>query len=74
MKSDQFFKIYKRFDNKRKRTHTAVNEKRKTEKKSTLYFITGLFYKAPKPTCSPFLLFVIRMTQKISKGEIGKGK
>ena len=42
MKSYQFFKIYKRFyKKKKKKTHTAVNKKRKTEKSWNL-----LFYKA----------------------------
>ena len=41
MKSYQFFKIYKRFYKKKKKTHTAVNKKRKTEKSWNL-----LFYKA----------------------------
>ena len=46
MKSFQFSKIYKRFDEKReKNAHTAVNEKRKTDKSCTLFY-NWLFYKA----------------------------
>ena len=46
MKSYQFSKIYKRFDKERKKTtHAGVNEKRKTEKKWTLFY-NRLFYEA----------------------------
>ena len=39
MKPYQFFKIWKPFDKEReKNTHAAVNEKRKTEKRWTLFY------------------------------------
>ena len=56
-----------------------VNEKRKTEKICT-FFYNRLFYKPFKMIIiffisqAQFLLFEIRMTQEILKGEIGGGK
>ena len=45
MKSYQFFKIYKRLYKKREENaHTAVNEKKTTEKSWTLFY-NRLFYK-----------------------------
>ena len=56
MKSNQFFKIYKRFDKERKKnTGTAVSEKRKTEKKWNLFY-NRLFFKAFKNN-NHFFLF-----------------
>ena len=92
MKSYQFFKIYKRFYKKReKNSHTAVNEKKKTEKSLNLFYLTGYFMKKiainhfffNRYFCSQdffyfassftaqFLFFDVKMTQEISKGEIG---
>ena len=101
MKSFQFFKIYKHFYEKRKKTekssHTAVNEKRKTKQSWNLLYLTGYFMKPLKMAinhfffnksfCSQdfffhfassftaqFLFFDVRMTQEISKVEIGNDK
>ena len=52
--------------NRKKNTYEVVNEKRKTQKGYTC-FMTGSF-------TAKYLLFDIRMTQEISKGEVGKGK
>ena len=85
MKSYQFFKICKRFDKERENTDAAVNEKKKTEK-SWILFYNRLFYKSfnvkiiqsfvcfGTSFAAKFLLFDIRMTQEISKGEVGNGK
>ena len=55
MKSYQFFKIYKRFYKKReKNNHTAVNEKRKSEKNWNLFYLTGYFVKPLKMTINHF--------------------
>ena len=51
----QFFKIYKRFE-RRKITHKAVNEKRKTEKSWT-FFITSCFIKPFKMVINIFFYF-----------------
>ena len=49
MKSYQFFKIYKSFYKKReKNSHTAINEKRKTEKSWNFFYLTGYFMKPLK--------------------------
>ena len=94
MKSYQFFKIYKRFIRKRKNSHTAENEKRKTEK--IFFYLTGYFMKLLKMAINhfffsssfyskdffyfaslftaQFLIFNVRITQEISKGEIGNDK
>ena len=97
MKSSQFFKFYIRFYKKKeKNTHKAVNEKRKTEKSWTFFYLTGYFMKPLKMAINHFffnrsfcsqdifyftssfteqlLFFDVRMTQEISKGEIGNNK
>ena len=71
------------FDKERENTHTAVNEKRKTETSWTLFYnrlfckallkINHLFYLASSFTVQVWF-FDIRMTQKISKGGIVNGK
>ena len=81
MKSYQFFKICKHFDEEReKNTYAAVNEKRKVGKSWTL-FITGYFIKFFNMIIhhffvsqSNFCSFDIRMTQEVSKWEVEKGK
>ena len=79
MKSYRFFKICKRFDKEREKT---VNEKRKTDNILTLFYnrllksfnmIINLFFFTSS-FAAQFLLFDIRLTQEISKGEIGNGK
>ena len=76
MKSHQLFKIYKRFDKEReKNTHTVANGERKTEKSWTLFY-KRLFYKFyfASSILAQLSLFVIRVTQEISKLEIGNSK
>ena len=73
---------------KEKNTHTAVNEKGKTEKSWTLFY-KKLFYKIiqndnnlsydlffhfASSFAAQVLLFEIRMTQEISEGESGNSK
>ena len=72
MKSCQFFKIYKRFYKKReKNNHTTVIEKRKTEKRWNLFYLTGYFTKPLKmainhfffnrPFCSQFYFLFCKL-------------
>ena len=81
---------------KRKNSHTAAKEKRKTEKSWNLFHLTGYFMKPLKMAINHFssigifvhktffyfaslfiaqlLFFDVRMTQEISKEEIGNNK
>ena len=55
MKSYQFFKIYKCVYKKREKTVIQrVNEKRKTEKSCTLFYLTGYSVKPLKITINHF--------------------
>ena len=97
MKSYQFLKIYKCVcKNSEKTVIQRVNEKRKTEKSCTLFYLTGYFMKPLKMTINhfffnrsfssqdffyfassftaQFLVFDVKMTQEISKGEIGNNE
>ena len=82
MKSFQFFKICKRFDKKREKTLIQQSMRKEKLRKAVLCSVTDCFTKPFKRIinhffyfeCSftvQFLLFEIRMTQEISKGEIG---
>ena len=83
MEPYQFFKIYKRFDKERKKLIQQSMRKKKL-RKNGLYFVTGCFIRPFKiiiiffyfgsSFAAQFSLFVIKMTQEISKGEIGNGK
>ena len=80
MKSYQFFKICKHLDEEREKT-LMQQSMRKKLRKVQLCFITGWFiYDNLSSFCfassfaAQFLLFEIRMTQEISKGEVGNGK
>ena len=85
MKSYQFFKICKRFDKEREKTLMQQSIKKEKLRKVGLCFITGCFIKSfnmiinhffcfASSFAAQFLLFDIRMTQEISKGEVGNGK
>ena len=85
MKSYQFFKIYKRFAKGKRKTLIQQSVRRENLRKVGLCFITGCFIKPFKIIITDFfyftssftaqvLLFAIRKTQEISKGEIGNDK
>ena len=88
MKSFQFSKIYKRFDEKREKTLIQQSMRKEKQRKVVLCSITDCFTKPFKRiinlllfffhfSCSyaaQFLLFEIRMRQETSKGEIGNDK
>ena len=78
MKSYQFVKIYKRFDNERRK---LIQQSMRREKlKKIDFFITGCFIKSFKKLiiffyftssfAAQFSHFAIRMTQEISKGKL----
>ena len=55
MKSCQFFKIYKRAYKKREKTVIErINEKRKTDKSCTLFYLTDYFIKPLKMSIKHF--------------------
>ena len=70
-------------ERKEKNTHTAVNEKRETDKCSTLFY-NRLFYNAfynynhfcyfASSFVAQFLIFDIRVTQELRKSEIRNSK
>ena len=72
MKSYQFFKTYKCFDNKRERTLIQQSLRKLKNEQAGLCFITGCFIISQAHP--QFLLFIIRMMQEISNREIGRGK
>ena len=85
MKSYQFFKICKRFGKEREKTLMQQSVRKEKLRKATLCFITGCFIKFfniiinhffcfTSSFPAQFLLFDIRMTQEVSKGEAGNGK
>ena len=86
MKSYQFFKICKRFDKEREKTLMQQSMRKEKLRKVGLCFITGCFIKSVNMIINRvflfhklstfaghFLLFDIRMTPEISKGEVGNG-
>ena len=84
MKSYQIFKISKRFDKEREKTLMQQSMRKERLRKVGLCFITGCFMKSFNMIINnfffassftvQFLLFDIRMTQEISKGEVGNDK
>ena len=85
MKSYQFFKICKRFGKEREKTLMQQSVRKEKLRKAALCFITGCFIKFfnmiinhffcfTSSFPAQFLLFDIRMTQEVSKGEAGNGK
>ena len=83
MKSYQFFKTYKCFDNEKTETQqkallektekTPIQQSMRKIKKliSWTLFYNRLFYYFASAFAAQFSLFIIRMMQEISKGEIG---
>ena len=87
MKSYQFLKICKRFDKEREKTLMQQSMRKEKLRKVGLCFITDCFIKSfdmiinhffffcfGSSFAAQFLLFDIRITQEISKGEVGNGK
>ena len=85
MKSYQFFKICEGFDKEREKKLMQQSMRKEKLKKSGLCFIKGCFIKSfnmiinhvfvlASSFAAQFLVFDIRMTQEISKGEEGNGK
>ena len=79
MKSYHFFKICKRFDKEREKT-LMQQSMRKEKLRKVVCFIKSFnmiinhFFCFASSFAAQFLLFDIRMTQEISKGEVGNGK
>ena len=79
MKSYQFFKICKRFDKEREKT-LMQQSMRKEKLRKVVCFIKSFnmiinhFFCFASSFAAQFLLFDIRMTQEISKGEVGNDK
>ena len=85
MKSYQIFKISKRFDKEREKTLMQQSMRKEKQRKVGLCFITGCFIKSfnmiinhffcfASSFAAQFLIFDVRMTQEISKGEVGNDK
>ena len=85
MKSYQFFKICKRFGKEREKTLMQQSMRKEKLRKVGLCLIKGCFIKSfnmiinhffcfASSFAHQFLLFDIRMTQDISKREVGNGK
>ena len=82
----KFFKICKRIDKEREKTLMQQSMRKEKLRKVGLCFITGcfikpfqmiithFFYFSSSSFAAQFLLFDVRMTQEISKGEVGNGK
>ena len=86
MKSYQFFKICKSFDKEREESLMQSSMRKEKLRKVGLGFISGCFIKSfnmiikhfffcfASSFAAQFLLFDIKMTQEISKGEVGNDK
>ena len=82
MKSYQFFKICKHLDKEREKTLVQQSMRKEKMRKvglclcfiKSFNMIINHFFCFASSFAAQFLLFDIRMTQEISKGEVGNGK